>query len=54
MCTPRLYLSDEVLSAPNRDRIQKLCHREVDISIIPIGAHKPFCVSSSEVRVLYV
>jgi hypothetical protein len=31
--------------------MQKLCPREVDILTIPIGAHKPFGVSSFEVRV---
>jgi hypothetical protein len=33
--------------------MQKLCPREVDVSTTPIGAHKPFGVSSSgRVRVL--
>jgi hypothetical protein len=42
-----LDLFDEVSSAPNRDCMQKLCPREVDVSTTPIGAHKPFGVSSS-------
>jgi hypothetical protein len=47
MCTPWLDLSNLVSSAPNKDRMQKLCPREVDISTTPIGAHKPFGISSS-------
>jgi hypothetical protein len=54
MCTPRLYLFDGVSSAPNRDCMQKLCPREVDVSTTPIKAHKPFDVSSPWVRVLDV
>jgi hypothetical protein len=54
MCTSRLDLSNEYSSAPNGDRMQKLCPREVDVSTTPIGAHKPFGVSSSGVRVLDV
>jgi hypothetical protein len=48
----RIYLSNELLNAPNRDRIQKLRPSEVDVSTTPIGAHKPFGFSSSGVRVL--
>jgi hypothetical protein len=51
-CTSRIDLSDEVSNAPNRDRMQKLRPREVDVSTTPIGAHKPFGLSSSRVRVL--
>jgi hypothetical protein len=46
ICTPRIYIFNSVLSAPNRYRMQKLHPREVDISTTPIGAHKPFGVSS--------
>jgi hypothetical protein len=48
----RLDLSNGVSSAPNRDRMQKLRPREVDVSTTPIGARKPFGFSSSGVRVL--
>jgi hypothetical protein len=34
-CTPWLDLSDEVLNTPNRDRMQKLRPREVDVSTTP-------------------
>jgi hypothetical protein len=54
MCFPQLDLSDEVSSTPNGDRMQKLRPREVDVSTTPIGAHKPFGVSSPGVRVLDV
>jgi hypothetical protein len=54
MCTPWLDLSDKVSSTPNRDHMQNLRPRKVDISTTPIGAHKPFGVSSFEVRVLDV
>jgi hypothetical protein len=46
MCTPRLDLSNEVSSNPNGDRMQTLLPREVDVLTPPIGAHKPFGVSS--------
>jgi hypothetical protein len=52
MCSSRLDLSNELSCAPNEDRMQKLRPREVDVSTTPIGAHKPFGVSSSGVRVL--
>ena len=52
MCTHWLDLSGGVSSAPNRDRMQKLRSQEVDVSTIPIGAHKPFGFSSFGVRVL--
>jgi hypothetical protein len=42
-----LDLSNEVSNAPNGDRMQKLCPREVDVSTTPIRAHKPFGISSS-------
>jgi hypothetical protein len=54
MCTPWIDLSNKVSSAPNGDHMQKLRPREVDISTICIGAHKPFGISSSKVRVLDV
>jgi hypothetical protein len=52
MCSSWLDLSNELSCAPNGDRMQKLHPREVDVSTTPIGAHKPFGVSSFGVRVL--
>jgi hypothetical protein len=52
MCYSQLYLSNDVSSAPNEDRMKKLRPQEVDISTTPIGACKPFDFSSSGVRVL--
>jgi hypothetical protein len=49
-----VYSSDEVLSAPNKDRMQKLHPCDVDVSTTPIGGHKPFGVSSPRVMVLDV
>jgi hypothetical protein len=46
-CTSQIDLSDEVSNTPNKDRMQKLRPREVDVSTTPIGAHKPFGLSSS-------
>jgi hypothetical protein len=51
-CSSRIDLSNELSSAPNGDRMPKLCPWEVDVSTTPIGAHKPFGFSSSGVRVL--
>jgi hypothetical protein len=51
-CSSRIDLSNELSSAPNEDRMQKLRPWEVDVSTTPIGAHKPFGFSSSRVRVL--
>jgi hypothetical protein len=51
-CISRIDISNELLSAPNKDRMQKLRPWEVDVSTTPIGAHKPFGFSSSGVRVL--
>jgi hypothetical protein len=51
-CTSHIDLSDEVSNAPNKDHMQKLRPREVDVSTTPIGARKPFGLSSSGVRVL--
>jgi hypothetical protein len=51
MYTPHLDLSEEVSNTPNEDRMQKLCPREVHVSITPIRANKPFGISSSGVRV---
>ena len=51
-CSSRIDLSNELLSAPNEDRMQKLRPWEVDVSTTPIGAHKLFGFSSSGVRVL--
>jgi hypothetical protein len=47
-----LDLSNDVSSDPNKDRMQKLHTREVDISTTPIEARKSFGFSSSGVRVL--
>jgi len=52
--TSWLDLSNNILSAPNRNRRKKLRPREVDVSTTPIKAHKPFGVSTSRVRVLDV
>jgi hypothetical protein len=52
MCIPQIDLSNELLCTPNEDRMQKLCPWEVDVSTTPIGAHKPFGISSFRVRVL--
>jgi hypothetical protein len=54
MCTHQLDLSNGVLSAPSRDRMQKNFPREVDVSTNHIGAQKPFGVSSFVVMVLDV
>jgi hypothetical protein len=40
------------IEVPNGDCMQKLRPREVDVSITPIGARKPFGFLSSEVRIL--
>jgi hypothetical protein len=52
ICISRIDLSNELSSAPNRDRMQKLRPWEVDVSTTPIKAHKNFGFSSSGVRVL--
>jgi hypothetical protein len=54
MCTPQLELSDKISSTLNKYRMQKLRPREVDVSTTPIGAHKPFGVSTFGVMVLDV
>jgi hypothetical protein len=54
MCTPWIDIFYKVSSAPNGDLMQKLRRREVDVSTTPIGAHKPFGVSSPGVRVFNV
>ena len=48
----RIDLFNELLSAPNGDRMQKLRPWEVDVSTTPIRACKPFVFSSSGVRFL--
>ena len=52
-CSPRIYLSNEVLSASNRDHIPNLRPREVKTPIYPNGAHN-FGASSPRVRFLDV
>jgi hypothetical protein len=52
MYTNHIDLSNELPSAPNKDHMQMFHPREVDVSTNHIGAHKPFGVSSSRVRVL--
>jgi hypothetical protein len=52
-CSPRIDLSNEVLSASNEDRMPKLHPREVDVPIYPNGAHS-LGVSSPRVRSLDV
>jgi hypothetical protein len=51
---PQIYLSNEVLSASNEDRMQKLRPREVDVLTYPNGAHMTFGASSPRVRFLDV
>jgi hypothetical protein len=54
ICTPWLYPSNNVSSTPNEYRMKNLRPWEVDISTNPVGAHKPFGISSLGVRVLDV
>jgi len=49
-CSPQIDLSNDVLSTPNGDCMQKLRHREVNVSTTPIEARKHFGFSSSGVR----
>ena len=51
--TPQIYLSNDVLSASNRDRMPMLRPWEAETPIYPNGAHS-FGASSSRVMVLYV
>jgi hypothetical protein len=53
-CTSRIELYDEVLNAPNGDRMQKLRPQEVDVPTYPNGAHMTFGASSPRVRFLDV
>jgi hypothetical protein len=53
-CTSQLYHSNELSCTPNGDRMKNLRPWEVDVSTTLIRAHKPFGVSSLEVRVLDV
>ena len=53
-CIPQIDLSNEVLSASNRDRMQKLRPQEVDVLTYPNGAHMNFGTSSPRVRFLDV
>jgi hypothetical protein len=50
--TSQIYLSDEVSNTPSGDCMKNLCPQEFDVSTTPIGARKPFGVSSSRVMVL--
>ena len=52
-CSPRIDISNEVLSMSNRDHMQKLRPREVGVAIYQNGAHS-FGVSSPRVRFLDV
>jgi len=54
MYSSRLELSDELSRTPNEDCLQNLHPHEVGLSTTPIGAHKPFGVSSPGVIVLDV
>jgi hypothetical protein len=51
-CISWIYFSNEVSNSPQKYHMQKLRPWEVDVSTTPIGAHKPFGVSSFGVRVL--
>ena len=53
ICSPRIYLSNEVWYASNGDRIAKLRPWEVETPIYPNGAHS-FGASSPRVRVFAV
>jgi hypothetical protein len=53
-CRPRIDLSNELSCALNRDRMQKLRPREVDVLTYPNGAHMTFGTSSPRVRFLDV
>jgi hypothetical protein len=44
--------AQEMVEGSSLGPIEMCSSREVDISTTPIRAHKPFCVSSSGVRVL--
>ena len=52
-CTPQIDLSNELLSASNRDRMPNLRPREVETLIYPNGTHS-FGASSARVRFLDV
>lgn len=41
-CNPQLDLSNRLPSTPNRDRMQKLRPKEVDVSTSHLETHKPF------------
>jgi hypothetical protein len=52
MCNSWLDLSNRLSSVQNKDCMQKLRPQEVGIPTNPIGAHKPFGVSSPRVGFL--
>jgi hypothetical protein len=52
MCSSRKDLSNGLSRASNRDRMQKLRPREVNVLTYPNGAHMSFGVSSPRVRFL--
>ena len=52
-CTPQIYISNELLSVSNKDRIPKLRPWEVETPIYPNGTHN-FGASSPRVRFLDV
>ena len=52
-CSPRIDISNEVLSTSNKDHMPKLRPREVDVPIYPNGTHS-FGASSPRVRLLDV
>ena len=53
ICSPWIDIYNELLSASNRDMIQKLCPREVETPIYPNETHS-FGTSSLRVRFLDV
>jgi hypothetical protein len=54
ICSPRIDISNEVLSASNGDHMQKLRPREFDVLTYPNRAHVTFGTSSPRVRFLDV
>ena len=53
ICSPHIYLSNDILCASNKDRMPKLRPQEVDVPIYPNEAHS-FGASSPRVKFSYV
>jgi hypothetical protein len=54
MCIPRIDLSNGLSCTKNKDRVQNLRPREVDVLTYPNEAHMTFGTSSLRVRFLSV